>query len=457
MKKVKILLTMAAIAFSVMLCGTLNAFALTEGDWEFQLLDNEAEITNYLGDDADVIIPETLYGVPVTRVTGSNDHYFRRARSITYPKTVKVIEEVVCDRSSENAALENVILPEGIEEIGEQAFASCKNLKSIKIPSTVKKIDTYAFENCTSLASVNFPDGLESIGFLAFSGTALTELDLSHINPEYRSSVFSYCKSLKSVKLNNGIVEIPEAMFRKCTSLESVYIPNSVTKICQYAFEDCTSLKEIILPTSLKELESSCFASSGLIEVVIPYGTKYISSFWAAFRYCQNLKSVYIPDTTKMDGNIISGCPNAIIYCTANSKAAEVCKDQKISYLTDNSVNSGITVLYNGTRVSFHSYGQNPELLNSRTLVPLRSIFEAMGANVKWDEATSTAVAVRNGIEIKIQIGANEMYKNGKAVSVDVPAMLLNDRTMVPVRVIAEAFGASVEWNGNGNTVLITE
>lgn len=72
-------------------------------------------------------------------------------------------------------------------------------------------------------------------------------------------------------------------------------------------------------------------------------------------------------------------------------------------------------------------------------------------------QATYSALAKRNGIEVKIQIGANEMYKDGKAISVDVPAQLLNDRTMVPVRVIAEAFGADVEWNGNGRTVLITE
>jgi len=58
---------------------------------------------------------------------------------------------------------------------------------------------------------------------------------------------------------------------------------------------------------------------------------------------------------------------------------------------------------------------------------------------------------------VKIQIGANEMYKNGKTIPVDVPAMLLNNRTMVPVRVIAEAFEADVQWNGNGKTVLITE
>ena len=154
---------------------------------------------------------------------------------------------------------------------------------------------------------------------------------------------------------------------------------------------------------------------------------------------------------------LIYNSNNCIIYCGENSKTAEFCKKAGISYLTDNSVNSGITVYYNGTRISFHSYGQNPELLSSRTLVPLRSIFEAMGADVEWDNTTSTAVSKRNGVEIKIQIGANEIFKNEKSIPIDVPAQLLNDRTMGPVRVIAEAFGADVQWNENGRCVLITE
>mgnify|MGYP000246646339 CR=1 FL=1 len=49
------------------------------------------------------------------------------------------------------------------------------------------------------------------------------------------------------------------------------------------------------------------------------------------------------------------------------------------------------------------------------------------------------------------------MYKNGKAVTLDVPAQLINDRTLVPVRAIAEAFGCNVDWNSNTQTVTITE
>ena len=132
-------------------------------------------------------------------------------------------------------------------------------------------------------------------------------------------------------------------------------------------------------------------------------------------------------------------------------------EEYNIPYLTDNSVNTGINVYYNGTRVSFHAYDQNPEIVSSRTLVPLRAIFETMDAEVEWDAATSTVIAKRGKTEIKITIGENKMYKDGKEISVDVPAQIINSRTMIPVRVIAEAFGAEVAWNGNGNAVLINE
>lgn len=80
-----------------------------------------------------------------------------------------------------------------------------------------------------------------------------------------------------------------------------------------------------------------------------------------------------------------------------------------------------------------------------------------MKAEVQWDQASQTVTSTRNGVTIKLTIGANEMYKNGQPVAVDVPAQIINDRTMIPVRVIAEAFGASVDWNAAGRTVLINE
>lgn len=114
--------------------------------------------------------------------------------------------------------------------------------------------------------------------------------------------------------------------------------------------------------------------------------------------------------------------------------------------------NNVITVLLNNTEIEFD---QPPIIFNDRTLVPLRAIFEALGATVSWDASTQTVTAIRSGVTIKITIGSNYMYKNGESIILDVPAMIVNDRTLVPVRAVSEALGCIVEWNGNTRQVII--
>ena len=456
-KRLKVLI-MAVMVLSTMIFSAMSAFALTEGDWEFQLLDDEVLITGYLGDGGNVVIPDTIYGRPVTDIEFSTCS-IQNATSVIIPGSIKQVPATVFWNSD---VLETVILEEGVEVIegGAEfgAFENCPQLSKVVLPSTLKRIENFAFEYCGSLKEIEFPAGLNFIGIAAFEHSGLVQLDLSGISSDatIKRSSFAWCENLVSVKLNPGLKEIPSNIFSYCKSLEYVEIPNTVTYIGTDAFENCSSLKSLILPTSLKTLCHNSLNGTAITELVIPYGTEEVQ--YDIFEDNAGLKAIYIPDTVKhMSTSPIEDCPNCIVYCGTDSYAAKQCKANKVSYLTDNSVNSTITVLYNGTRISFHSYGQNPELLESRTLVPLRSIFEAMGADVDWDQTTSTAIAKRDGVEIKIQIGANEMYKDGNSIPVDVPARLLNDRTMVPVRVIAEAFGADVQWNQNGRTVLISE
>lgn len=440
------------------LCAASPAFALTEGDWEYQLLEDHAVITQYIGKDENVVIPDTLAGVPVTEVTCKNnsDEYFNNGiiKSITFPSTVKVIHKM-CYGSD---TLETVVLPEGVEEIADQAFSGCENLKNIMLPSTLKKIGFAAFSNCSSLTSINFPAALETTGSGVFGKSGLVSADLSactNLN-NMDTSMFRDCTSLQTVRLPYGFEEVKNFMFGGCTSLVSVELPATVTTLGMEAFYGCTSLKSIILPISLKEVGIHAFSEcTSLEEVILPYGTEQVG---AAFERCTSLKGVYVPDTVAYFSlGVLDGSPNAIIYCTADSAAAKVCQKNTISNLTDNSVNTLINVLYNGKRISFDKYGKNPEIIDDRTLVPLRSIFEAMNATVDWDGATSTVTATRENTVIQIRIGGQEMYKNGVSIPVDVPAQLIDGNTMVPVRFIAEAFGADVSFNGNGRVVLINE
>lgn len=96
-----------------------------------------------------------------------------------------------------------------------------------------------------------------------------------------------------------------------------------------------------------------------------------------------------------------------------------------------------------------------PQLINKRTMVPLRAIFEALGATVYWDDNTQTVLAVRSDKQITMKIGSYTMVVNDQTVILDTPSCMVNDRTLVPVRAISEAFGCSVQWEDSTQTVFI--
>ncbi len=96
-----------------------------------------------------------------------------------------------------------------------------------------------------------------------------------------------------------------------------------------------------------------------------------------------------------------------------------------------------------------------PTIENSRTLVPLRAIFERLGAEIVWDGATQTVTATKDTSTISLTIGQNTAYQNGKAITLDTPAKIIEGRTLVPVRFVSEALGAKVFWQGDTQTVRI--
>jgi hypothetical protein len=107
--------------------------------------------------------------------------------------------------------------------------------------------------------------------------------------------------------------------------------------------------------------------------------------------------------------------------------------------------NNQITVYINNKQLNFDIY---PITEKDRTLVPMRAIFEALGAEVEWENETQTATATKDGITVSVTIDSNRMQKNGEEIKLDVPARLVGDsRTLVPLRAISEAFGCRVEWD----------
>lgn len=113
---------------------------------------------------------------------------------------------------------------------------------------------------------------------------------------------------------------------------------------------------------------------------------------------------------------------------------------------------SGISVTLNGEVLAFDV---QPQLIDNRTMVPLRKIFEAMGAIVDWNNDTQTVTATKGDEKVVATINSKNVYINGETKTLDVPPMVIDDRTLVPVRFVAEAFGANVDWDEATQTVVI--
>ncbi|GMX65914.1 hypothetical protein Elgi_51850 [Paenibacillus elgii] len=101
------------------------------------------------------------------------------------------------------------------------------------------------------------------------------------------------------------------------------------------------------------------------------------------------------------------------------------------------------------------AYAQEPVNWNGSTLVPLRAMFESLGAAVEWESTTQTVTATREGKTIVLTIGSGIAYVNGVPVTLTAPAQLINGSTMVPVRFVSEALGGVVEWNEASKSVIV--
>lgn len=114
---------------------------------------------------------------------------------------------------------------------------------------------------------------------------------------------------------------------------------------------------------------------------------------------------------------------------------------------------TAISVLLDGEYITFDVA---PTIVEGRTMVPVRAVFEALGATVVWKPETQKVLSQKGDTQVTLTINDKTLYKNGEAVVLDVPAQLIDSRTLVPVRAISEAFGCYVDWNNWTKTVLIT-
>ena len=241
-------------------------------------------------------------------------------RNVRYADTY-LVEAVNKDR--DRYAIRN-----GTRTIGEGAFSNCNSLKKIRLPETVISIGREAFLRCGSLENIRIPLSVESIGSDAFKGC---RLDDDH-GIVYAGPLLLYAKdrSIVECKIRKGTKWIGSGAFCDCRLLEKVVIPDGTLEIGNNAFLGCRKLKSINIPASVEQIGnafSGCsslpvtdgirYADTYLIEAVdlnietcsIREGTRWIGN--SAFRECDGLRSVSIPET------VVSIGESAFEYCNS--------------------------------------------------------------------------------------------------------------------------------------------
>lgn len=140
-----------------------------------------------------------------------------------------------------------------------------------------------------------------------------------------------------------------------------------------------------------------------------------------------------------------------ITGCTAAESDKQALDNEFL--LTMQIANPVMTV--NGQEKNIDDDGTAPTIVNDRTLVPVRAIIESMGGSVNWDSDTSTAMLEYNNDIITLTIGSETAYFNDNANTLDTAPQIINDRTMLPIRFIAESFKFDVEWEQGTQTITI--
>ena len=140
---------------------------------------------------------------------------------------------------------------------------------------------------------------------------------------------------------------------------------------------------------------------------------------------------------------------NGNIYIDDSLKINEADIEKELNELKQN------TVAYVVLNDSILSFDQPPVIEEGRTLVPMRFLFEQMGANVDWNEETKSARATLNNKEVNFTIDDNEAEVDSRPVTMDVPARLINGETMVPLRFLSEKLGYTVTWDEGTRTAMV--
>ena len=224
-------------------------------DWEYtEEDDGTITLTSYKGTDTTVIIPNSINGKKVKKLSGTIPSGYHIEYFSIWNEKIRNGNEhdnVSSGYCKGQDTITKVIISPGIEEIetsgaSDGVFSLSTALKEIIIPDTVVKIGPGAFWGCKELKKVNIPKKVDTIS----NGT------------------FACCTNLESITIPSNVTSIGENAFGMCKNLSSIIIPSSVTSIGNQAFSGCRNLLNITIPASVTTMGSEVFQGNPILTSV---------------------------------------------------------------------------------------------------------------------------------------------------------------------------------------------
>lgn len=212
--------------------------------------------------------------------------------------------------------IKSVVIEDGIESIGMNAFYYCSALKQVQLPESLTSIGKYAFYECRQLSSINFPDSIITIGDYAFSfNSSLTSIDLPDYLETIGKSAFSYLTSLTLITIPETVSNIGINAFEFCRKLKRITLPcsaileftsGSTTTYSYSPFYNCDSVSEVIFTKGAGVMPDYSGTSpwyainTNFTDVSFAEGVEYVGAY--TFYNCSNLETVNMPATQPVIG-----------------------------------------------------------------------------------------------------------------------------------------------------------
>lgn len=275
--------------------------------------------------NGELIIPEGMKEIGARAFDAANTLV-----KVTIPASLTTIGTYAfnaCTELREVIVTDTAETPSNLNAIDTYTFFGCKKLESINLPASVTEIPGRMFYNCTSLTGLKLPSGVTSIGDYAFyHNDAMTSINIPASVTNIGSYAFQYCIGLEEFTLKAGVTY--GTYLLSYSGVKKVTIEEGVETIPDYTFMRTANLTELTLPATVKKIGQYAFSYSDVAELNLSEGLESIGNY--AFQYMGNIKEITIPASVKTVGT----------YLFRDSKALE-----KVTFAE----NSQVTTLGNYT------------------------------------------------------------------------------------------------------------